>query len=453
MTVSTADRVLDFYLNFSPQRDTRSEHRRGTEHGQQNRPGSDQDDFSTYEVQKINEAKTAVEIYWRRIKEEQENAVARIRNKEQDYEEKYTNGKIFLLNRRNGQLNSIENNYGGESGNYRSLQDKYNQKSEEYNSIAVDVGRPLIRHLYTASFLPFLSWYLLLMTLLAIIETPINWWSVGTIFSEESWVLTLISAIMAGIILIFIAHFVGMFFRQVRERFRNESRWGKIVWILVIVAIIGLALAIIIVLAAMRQDALELTGIGGAGQRTLFDTPATAPGFVTAPGNESFFGLFRSDAPGLFLFMINSGVFLVAAILSYFRHDPHPDYERAHDDMENAEKELQKLSEEYQNRIFDIEDQYRKQMRQVETLGNRLSAEIAESKEKANMLQDHVQKTLAIILGVLIQQLSVYQTANEEARTTASPRYFGAGGKDKLRQHILSDWGPTIGPEAAEYVR
>jgi hypothetical protein len=61
------------------------------------------------------------------------------------------------------------------------------------------------------------------------------------------------------------------------------------------------------------------------------------------------------DAGGYALIIINLAVFLAAAVASFARHDPHPDYERVYRDLERADREVYKSRKQYESAVVDEE--------------------------------------------------------------------------------------------------
>jgi septal ring factor EnvC (AmiA/AmiB activator) len=127
----------------------------------------------------------------------------------------------------------------------------------------------------------------------------------------------------------------------------------------------------------------------------------------------------------MLLILINLTIFVVAALASFYRHDPHPDYEKLSDRRQKADRRLAKFKQRFQSensratkefdgRIADLD----RQIDGVEKDITRLEAELEAAQQAADLNELRVTKAVK-------SRLHQYQSGNLEARSDGEPRCFG----------------------------
>ena len=76
------------------------------------------------------------------------------------------------------------------------------------------------------------------------------------------------------------------------------------------------------------------------------------------------------------LFLVNLSVFVTGALLSYFRHDPHPDFERLWAIREAAEAKVDLRKGAYDQEVAKLNEDHRRRQANLTAKSDRLQREI-----------------------------------------------------------------------------
>ncbi len=201
-----------------------------------------------------------------------------------------------------------------------------------------------------------------LMMALTLFEVPVNRLSFE-LFFRESPVVALGVAFMVGIILIALAHRLGLmlcrFGHHTQPGEDGERSYVSIVWqTLQVVIVTGIILALIYGISVLRQGYLDFV-----------TQPQTGFADVLANGGVSQAATLAFESglatAGWIFFAINLGIIAVGVTASYFSHDPHPDYQRADLEKKRTERNLRTLQRARADALATEERRYANQMRRA----------------------------------------------------------------------------------------
>lgn len=201
-----------------------------------------------------------------------------------------------------------------------------------------------------------------LMMALTLFEIPVNRLSFE-LFFRESPVVALGVAFMVGIILIALAHRLGLmlcrFGHHTRPSEDGERNYVSILWQTVQALIVsGIVLALIYGISVLRQGYLDFVTQPQTGFADML-----ANGGVSQAATLAFeSGL---GTAGWIFFAINLGIIAVGVTASYFSHDPHPDYQRADLEKKRTERQLRTLQRARADARATEECRYANQMRRA----------------------------------------------------------------------------------------
>ena len=237
--------------------------------------------------------------------------------------------RVEINNRQHDeQIVRLHNEIGPGSSNYSAA----TSRSEQAESLLRDLrwhlgGRPLQSR--------FRGWYVGMLLILALVAFPLNRAPIETLFSGQA-LLFFLSALAVGFALMFAAHTVGRILRIQPQQMTGWIIAGKILGTAILAASVGLG---VYAMARMRQTYMTLLSQENAGfaarlRDALQDRVAAAPEPVQLPAGSGF-------TSGDWIFIVaNLGLFAIGVALSYLRHDPDKDYERAVVAAERAQKRL-----------------------------------------------------------------------------------------------------------------
>ena len=203
-----------------------------------------------------------------------------------------------------------------------------------FRAVRAEVGgRPLRRS--------FVRVYWPLLAVLALAEVPVNRLAFELFFQEQPAVSLLLALVVGAVLMVF-AHMVGTLLRRAEtpQKAPAQIRRG-----LAVALLLTLAAALAYILASMRQLYVRLLETEGGGsladqiQQLTQSGPARA---IASVASENL------GTAGWTLLLLNVALFSLGAFAAFFRHDPHPDYEKVWRDQERARRQVAKLRGRYE---------------------------------------------------------------------------------------------------------
>lgn len=220
-----------------------------------------------------------------------------------------------------GNMNAIEKKYGGRIAD---AQEELNSINGKWDSIQAEVDRQP-RYARAIFYWPF-------MLALMLFEIPVNRLSFE-LFFRESPTVSLGVAFLVGVILVTLAHRLGVLFCRFGYYIRKSSWISSLIQMVLITAMI---LALVYGVSVLRQGYLDFE----TQPQASFSDMLAGTGAAQMAGDMFKAGLGIS---GWIFFAINMGIVAVGLTASYFSHDPHPDFQAADIQRNKAERKLSRI--------------------------------------------------------------------------------------------------------------
>lgn len=366
--------------------------------GRFNKPRSDERALSGYELDIVNQARADISRFRLQLQMDLHGSQASITARKQQRYEEYESELRDLGHRHDSQIATVNKEIGSISGLAKRQQEELFEADQRYGDLSRELGRePELHFAQPVRLLFGLTVYTLLLTAMSFVELFIN---KGVFKDVLGGVLAgYAGAFIMGLAIVFFSHMLGLFIRQRRVQRRPVEKLRVWLGVPVIVVLVVFSLY---ELSVIREGTLPLD-----------EQIQTAGGAL---------GLSHKAA---LLFLLNLGVFLAGTLLSYFRHDSHPEYEgllRALRDCQAAE-EKRRLA--FDARVGLIEEEYRRRRANLSSRADRVQREIDEDLARSESLPGREEAEMQKVIAVVTQRVLSYQSGNERARDAARPPYFG----------------------------
>jgi hypothetical protein len=334
---------------------------------------------------------------------------------------KYEVRRNDLVSQKHSALGDLDRTIGPSSHALTKAEADGDSANRQFRDLESRLNRPLrvsLRYGY---------WIILLLALL--IEAPINRLAFELFFQETalvSWGL----AILVGCLLLAFAHFAGLSARRIT----SSDSWlfvaGRLVFVL---GVVSIACALMYFVAKVRQAYIAFVESEQAADARLgeilrgesFSLPAFQDLLNIPLGQD-----------GMLLILINFTIFVVAALASFYRHDPHPDYEKLSERRDRADRRLAKLRRRFEEKSSEASRTFDSSIadldRQIDNADKeiaRLDAEMDAARQSRNLNEVRVVKAVK-------SRILQYQSGNLESRSDGEPRCFVISDND-LAEKIL----------------
>ena len=410
--------TLTRYLSFS-EKDTRPDRVKGRNDGQKAYPPASTKEFSPHELERISQARAAVTNYDRNLHDIREQLNIDLASRKQELNEGYLGQKETLIRSKESALESLRQESGANSEAYRQLYAEQEEKKENFRRVELNLNRPLQIH--------FAKVYLLLLFVLAVLEVPINKLAVEFFFQESPF-LALVLALTIGVVLITLAHFLGLMLRQLGHYRERLGTKGYIAGIFFIMLTAG---SLIYLISALRQQYVDFIA-----QEQQQDLSA----MLLSDGVSGLLGQTiqtELGIAGLTLLVLNVSVFFLGMLFSFLRHDPHPDYERLYAERSHAINRLVKFRNQFEQKATKLQSEFDDKISYLDKKALALDNEIREMVSRRTALNTEREHDISMIIDVLRQQILAYQSGNVEGRDGQNiPKYFGEPGLAGLKERI-----------------
>ncbi len=410
--------TLTRYLSFS-EKDSKPDRVKGESDGRKGFPPAATNEFSPHELERIAQARLGVTSYDRNLHDVREQLNSDLAARKQELNEAYLGQKETLIRSKESALESLRQDSGANSERYRQLHTEQEEKKENFRRVELSLNRPLQIH--------FSKIYLLLLFVLAVLEVPINKLAVEFFFQESPF-LALLLALTIGVVLITLAHFLGLMLRQLgyyRERLGIK---GYIAGLFFNVFTAG---SLIFLISALRQQYVDF--IAQEQQQDL-SAMLLSDGVTGLLGQSIQTEL---GIAGLTLLVLNVSVFFLGLIFSFLRHDPHPDYERLYAERGQAISRLVKFRHQFEKNATKLQSEFDDKIAYLDKKALALDNEIREIASRRSALETERDYDISMIIDVLRQHILAYQSGNVDGRGGQDiPEYFGKPGLADLRERI-----------------
>lgn len=412
--------TLTRYMAFT-EKDAKPDREKGRRDGKNAFPRQEALEPSPHELERVGQAKAAITAYDRHLHDVREQLELDIASREQELNEGYLGQKESVIHAKEAALETIRQESGANSEGFRQLYNIQEEKKENYRRVELRLNRPLQVH--------FVRVYMVMLVVLAILEAPINKLAVEFFF-QESQLLALVLALTIGVVLVSLAHFLGVLLRQgghYREKLGLKYYLGGL---FVILAVAG---SMIYLISSLRQQYVNFLS-----QEQQTDLAALLL-------SDGVGGLFERSIQtelgiaGLTLLVLNASIFLLGVLFSFLRHDSDPDYERVTLERDKAVNNLVAYRNRFEQRATELQREFDEKITYLEKKSLDLEAEIRELQSQRESLEIQREHDLNIVIDVLRQQILAYQSGNVEARNgNGVPDYFGEPPLTELQNRVAA---------------
>ena len=444
MDVTIVDETLGEYVSFS-ERDTLSDTQQGMFDGQRNYPPTHQTSFSPHELGRISEARSALNKYTRRLREGFDRLDEDITARRVERDTEYVSRKDSLVEQKNSALSMLKQTVGPGSTLWRDKSQRCSDSGREYQEQEFRAGRPPRVSFATPVFghhLPSLGWlttYVLVLSVLAVLEMPINEVGVRIAFEFQA-PMSYVVALFIGVSFVMFSHFLGILLNRAFYR-KGHNRLMPIIGAVIVTV---LTLTMIFVLYKMRGQVAELSSTGlSAGQ--LLSGGQVAHAARAVANSPSWWGAIINGVLEILpwtttydagsakyaqfgLLLLNVMVFATGTFCSVGRHDPDADLERAWTNRQSALRQMSALNSRYEQAQAQIEAEFANKIVVTQRRADTILAEIAMLEAQKDRLLRQATNDMRLVLDALTQQITAYQKGNQQARTADEPAYFGHTG-------------------------
>ena len=378
-----------------------------------NYPSSDAEEFSKIERDIINEANDLSLKY--------SSEVEKIRQQKNDEKEKcvkilkedYPAKKRDLELNHQNRVETLASKLGSYSPKIERLNEELSDNKVSLNSLRNYVnGRELQTHFYNV--------YFLFMVALSLAEVWINRLAFE-LFFESNPLISLFLAAAVGAVLVFFSHITGHVVRQIHHT-------NKVTASISLIALTSLSLVFIFYLAKMRQAFVSITTLSTENitLENLIPNDLTELDNIIDTSVDISQNLFSTNIgeEGFFLLLVNIVVYVCGFIASYFRHDPHPDYEKLIKKNERINRKLLSLKSKHSHLLEELEKQYTNSLSKLNNEMNNIETnkdDLLNDLRQLDRLQKDSEKE---ITNALKTKIKTYRTKNKETRETPAPSYF-----------------------------
>ena len=419
MASNIAQMCLERYLNTDVGK-KRPHIKQGRRDGKNNKPSSDSDSLSNYELGLIDDAKSS----WSKYKKYQQDELGSASSK-MDHEEfardETSADKIDNLNdAKQKELENFTTTDGPGSSKQKLLNEEYEESIEDVRKIKTLLNRPLQTQ-FVRSYLPF-------MIILAIIETPINRLAFELFFQDESQFIAFALSAAIGSIIVFFAHVCGTHLKYSTCKEAKPNLF-KTYFLIIFVAIFSLLLMWII--AQMRQQYIEFTQTG----QELPTLQSLQQGDVLGGLAKDFFKWDLGIA-GYLLLLANIAIFTVGFIAAYLRHDSHQDYEKTYIKERQTKSYRDKQKRYYDTRFAKINSDYNEKIDFIKRDNVTIDQNLEKYKSDKESLKSLEESDFNIVVSSLRKEIRAYRQGNGETRSTPEPNYFKSIDDNFLKDQI-----------------
>ena len=256
---------------------------------------------------------------------------------------------------------------------------------------------------------------------------PINRQAFELFFSESPAVI-LVLALAVGIMLVFFAHTVG---HLIRENSSREDRTGVPVGpILGGLSVLSVTAILMYFLAVMRQSYANLSK--GA---DTFDDLFADGGVALDVIQDSLLQPLSSE--GVSLLVLNFSIFFAGILASYFRHDPHPNYEkivRTHDKLRNK---MVVKKERIESALNKIQSKHNKKIDSLSNRRKNLLENIDRHSEELRNLQEQKNSDFNTMVANLNYLIASYEKGYRSSSSKSKlPKFFAKSYIQKIKLEL-----------------
>lgn len=411
MASPLANLHLVYYVQYSSQNNDGIHTTQGKQDGGENKPESAATEFSFHEQGIVNKAKAAVQQLRSAVTQELQSYESELSGKQDELNADRATELQKLTADQQTETQLLNQSAGKSSPKYQHLNQQRTTSESSLKKINIDVdGRPLQTH--------FVSFYIYLLGVLTILEVPINQQAFAFFFEHQPAVAYVI-ALAVGLFFVFFAHMTGWMIRTTGHAAGQNSPPRPY---LVVLGLIAFVLICMYFLASVRATYLTFLTDSTSDAALLSELGLLE---VASKAASEWTAVFSSPQALTFL-LLNIAIFLVGVFLSFFRHDPHRDYERVKNEHEKTVESIAQILEDFNKRSIEIIEKYGKKANTLNAKLKNKEDEVQRIENKITALKSDFANDVEMVRGVVTQEIGAYQRGNNSVRTEPNPQYFNS---------------------------
>ena len=412
----TYRKFINKYLEL-PEYEIKKAQKDGESDGRKNIPKPDENEFSGIVLKILTEARSS----WTTYLSAKKVYLKEIKNKlsEADYE--IDTNISASIQKENATLEQEQSLYisqeGNQSSKHQKLEEDLRVAKKDYDVLRGELNRPVLTK--------FEKFYFPFLLVLSIAEIPINRKAFALFFGNEGWVLLLL-AIAVGAMLVFFSHIVGHLIRETGSndspknlRFKQYSGIGSISVVMII---------LVYILALMRQKLADVEKAGGTFEELIAN--GAGQNF-----QEALFTPLGTD--GAILLVLNMTIIAAGIIASFFRHDPHPYYEKVSKTYHKLRDQSFQMKEKVENELNNIQEKYNKKLESIRNREQNLNKEKDDLQTEVDAIQDNDKEDFKNVVNSVDRLIIAYQTSNSNNRQEKDPGFFKKNNTSKIKEFLV----------------
>ncbi|NBT35144.1 MAG: hypothetical protein EBT03_06350 [Betaproteobacteria bacterium] len=302
------------------------------------------------------------------------------------------------------ELELLDQQHGHLSAEYRHLEEEFEAAKDEKQKLEHLLGRPLdVEHA---------DYYIPILVGLAIAEVPVNRLAFELFFESMPLVSLLLSAAIGGIF-IFFAHTIGALLKRLQCKEIALNR-DSIYLSITLMAI--LALILMYFLGLMREQWVDVSEASQVDFAALLTSAERQ--------HKSVVEQFLIGSKGFTLLLLNLAIFAMGLITSVKRHDPHPGYERAIDQVKKLEAKFLAAKKRHEAKRNEIIKAFSLRMADQGRLRKQWEADLKVAAQELDSLEQKIDADRKSLVLATARRFMAYQNANRKARKSDPPAYF-----------------------------
>ena len=412
----TYRKFINKYLEL-PEYEIKKAQKDGELDGKKNIPNPDENDFSGVVLKILTEARSS----WTTYLSAKKVYLKEIKNKlsEADYE--IDTNISASIQKENATLEQEQSLYisqeGNQSSKHQKLEEDLRVAKKDYDFLRGELNRPVLTK--------FEKFYFPFLLVLSLAEIPINRKAFALFFGNEGWVLLLL-AIAVGAMLVFFSHIVGHLIRETGSndspknlRFKKYSGIGSISVVMII---------LVYILALMRQKLADVEKAGGTFEELIAN--GAGQNF-----QEALFTPLGTD--GAILLVLNMTIIAAGIIASFFRHDPHPYYEKVSKTYHKFRDQSFQMKEKVENELNNIQEKYNKKLESIRNREQNLNKERDDLQTEVDAIQDNDKEDFKNVINSVDRLIIAYQTSNSNNRQEKDPGFFKKNNTSQIKEFLV----------------
>jgi hypothetical protein len=305
----------------------------------------------------------------------------------------YPEKRQSITEKYRSELSNLERTIGPNSSEFKETARDLQETQAQYARIFDEVHERPLRVRGENFYLPVLAF-------LAIGEIPLNQLAFSFLFESAPFLGYLVAAAV-GLFLVFLAHLIGV---QIRQKPVRENKTQLNIRLASVIFLSCVCLLFIYVIAELRDAYVQLV-LQPEASATITAT-GQAQNTIDISRLLSEMLDFQIGPAGMLIAILNLGVVLAGIVLSVWRHDPHPDYEKTakrlktlrdkHSKMESEfESEAAILREAMARRTHSLDVEFQTKRQELETMENRIKNMQSFSKLFVTEIETVVERRIA----------------------------------------------------------